>query len=204
MAKPDEIRQKLRRAAMRLLSETGANQVSVSALAKAAGVARGTVYNNMPNPAIRYDELTGEMVDRLTAQLSRALEGRPDPAEKLSLLIRLMLRKAAEDPVWAGFVLRFVMVDQAMKLFWSGLPAQIMEEGRAQGRFAYGGIPLPSVTAHMGGAVLMAMFYIHNRQREWHSQGAETAELALRAVGLPAEEARRAAHCPLPAPPPSA
>lgn len=202
MAKAEQVRQRLRRAAMQVLAETGSNQVNVSELAKTAGVARGTVYNNMENPAIRYDDLSEGMAQGITDELTEALSHVEGPAEKISVLVRLMLRKASDDPIWTAFILRFVMVDDALKLFWARLPAEIVADGCEKGIFSVSDIPTAAVTSHMGGAVLLAMFYVHNKQREWQGLGEETARLSLQSLGMSAEEAIRLSACPLPETPP--
>lgn len=198
MSKSEQVRQRLRRAAMQVLAETGSNQVNVSELAKTAGVARGTVYNNMDNPAIGFDELAVDLAKTLTRDLRQALAPISDPVAKVSAMIRLMLKRAEADPVWTAFIMRFVLVDKSLKLFWAGLPAEIIEEGRAQGAFKADGFPTASITSHMGGSVLMAMFYIHNGQRDCDSLGRETVRLVLQSIGVDAETAKHAAALPLP------
>lgn len=189
---------RLYRAALRLLADTGAEQVSVSDLARAAGVARGTVYNNLERPGLRFDDLSRIIAPQTETALRQLVAPLQDPAQKLSVLIRAMLRQADSDPVWGAFILRFVLVDTTLQRFWSGLPAQILEEGRRAGLFHYEGIALPSLTSQMGGAVLMAVTYVHNRRRNWDELGRETAELVLRSAGVPHRQARTAARCPLP------
>ena len=45
---PAQVR--IHRAAMQLFAENGGRQVTVSELAAAAGIARGTIYNNFESP----------------------------------------------------------------------------------------------------------------------------------------------------------
>lgn len=192
------LQNRLWHAAIGVLSETGAEQVNISDLAKAAGVARGTVYNNLDTPTLRYDRLSAQMTNHSEAALADALSHVDGAANQISVLIRLMLRRADRDPVWAAFIARFVLMDPNLQKFWSGIPARILMEGRQAGTFFYDGIALDSVTSQMGGAVLMGIIYVHHGRMKWDAVGADTVRLVLRSVGLSEADATQATKCPLP------
>ena len=56
---------RIHKAALHLFAEKGASQVNVSELAQAAGVARGTIYNNLNST----DDLFEEIADQLEVEM---------------------------------------------------------------------------------------------------------------------------------------
>lgn len=183
-------------AALRLFAEKGAKQIAISDLAKEAGLSRGTIYNNLENP----DELFNILCDLMYLELrqtSLATDSEiEDPALRLALIIRKVIRRVYEEPDWGRFVAQFGMIDPRLGKFWGKLPHQLLRTGLEQGRFAYRPDQIHSVTALGGGAVMGATSLVLGGLLTWRKSGSDTAELILRSVGIPEEEAHALSTIP--------
>lgn len=73
---------------MHLFAKRKVTRLGITELADAAGMARGTVYSNVPDVDALFEEvaagLSGAMIERVVA----ALAGVTDPAERLSIGVR--------------------------------------------------------------------------------------------------------------------
>lgn len=190
---------RLHKAALQLFAERGVTQVNVSELAQAAGVARGTVYNNLSNP----DELFSEVATQLSADMNDRIAGSvrqlEDPARRLANGIRLFIRRAHEEPLWGRFVCRFALTNTTIQQIWAGQPRQDLMEGLDQGRFHFRREQLGSVVALLGAGVLGAIVLVLEGEKTWRDAGSDAAEFFLAAIGVPRAEAQALACADLPA-----
>lgn len=198
MVKTDRTRNRIYQAALEVFAETGADQLGVSELADAAGVSRGTIYNNLADPVVRYSDLSPILARELRQLIAHAFESEEDPAKRIAIAIKAIIRRAHVAPVWADFVIRHVLVDPELQRFWSTLPANELRRGREMGLFDFDLNELSSVTSVMGGSTLIGMLYVRQGVRGWRDSGVEIAELVLRSVGVPKTKARGYANVPLP------
>lgn len=191
-------RRRIQQAAIRLFAERGSAHVSMSDLAQAAGVARGTVHNNLESPEAFFSQiasdLAGEMYDRISLTSATVT----DPLERLSLGIRLYVRRAHDEPDWGRFLLRFAVSEQAMQSLWLGQPALDLQAGLESGRCQFRPDQLPSVISFVAAGVLGAISLVLDGHRTWRDAGVDAVEFCLRAVGVSAEEAARLANSDLP------
>ncbi len=169
-------------------------QVAVSDLAKEAGLSRGTIYNNVENP----DALFSQVCDLLYLELrqnARASDADvTDPALRLALITRKIIRRVHEEPEWGRFVAHFGMVDPRLGKFWGKLPNELLRAGLDSGRFSFRPDMIHSITALGGGAVMGATSMVIRGMATWRKSGSDTAELLLRAIGVPPDEAQALAH----------
>lgn len=183
-------------AALRLFAEKGSRQIAISDLAKEAGLSRGTIYNNIENP----DELFSIVCDLMyleLRQISMATDSDiDDPACRLALIIRKVIRRVYEEPDWGRFTAQFGMIDPRLGKFWGKLPNQLLRKGLESGRFDFRPDQIHSVTALGGGAVMGATSMVLGGLQTWRKSGTDTAELILRAVGIAPEEARTLSSLP--------
>lgn len=183
---------------MRLFAERGVTQVTVSDLAEAAGVARGTVYNNLQTTDSLFEEvatrLTTEMGQRIAASSAVA----SDPARRLADGLRFFVRRAHEDPVWGRFLVRFAVTTPTLRELLQGPPTSDLHAGIDEGRFALDHEQVLSAVAVLSAAALAAMSLVLEGHRTWRDAGSDAAELVLRGLGLPREEAQSIAHSVLP------
>jgi AcrR family transcriptional regulator len=189
---------RLQRVAMQLFAERGVTRITVSELAQAAGIARGTIYNNLQDVDSLFPEvatqLADEMID-LTASASASLD---DPAQRLANGIRYFVKRAHEDPLWGRFVCRFALSTESLQKMWAGQPVKDLHEGLDKGRYAFKREQLASAVSLVAGAILGSMTLVLDGRKTWRDAGSDAAEFVLAAIGVPREEARMLASMDLP------
>ena len=190
--------QRIHEAALRLFAEKGATQLTVSELAEAAGVARGTVYAHVESVDALFEQVAAELSREMRLRMSATLKGVDDPALHVAHVIRLHLRRAHEEPAWGKFFARFSLAEPALQVLWSGPALGKLQKGVVDGRFSLEAAQVPSIVAMLGGGVLAAMLLVLQGHRTWREAGRDAAELALRALGIAHKEARRLAGTELP------
>ncbi|HEY9065934.1 MAG TPA: TetR/AcrR family transcriptional regulator [Burkholderiaceae bacterium] len=192
--------QRIHRAAMELFAERGVTQVSVSELAEAAGVARGTIYNNLKQPEALFEAVAADLAAEMDRRIQQVLAGvaLQDPAARLAVGVRLWIRRAHAEPHWGRFITRFAFSNPSLQAIWSGPPMADVMHGIEQGRYACRPDQLPSVLALLAGTVLGSMFVVLEGHRTWRDAGADAVELILVALGVARDESRSFAAAELP------
>jgi AcrR family transcriptional regulator len=185
-------------AAMKLFAEMDVTRVSISDLATAAGVARGTVYNNLGGTGGLFEKVAAQLVREMTIRVTRSMDDVDDLAQRLAFGIRHYLRRAHEEPHWGRFLNRFGFSDTSLQTLWSTDPVQNLSEGIEAGRYLITREQLPSAVVMLAGTVLAAMLPVLEGHRTWREVSAEIAELLLVALGIPRDEARELAIRELP------
>lgn len=189
---------RIHRAALQLFAEKGATQITVSELAQAAGIARGTVYNNVPSPETLFARVASELAAEMTARVVASFTQSDEPPQRLANGIRFFIRRAHEEPHWGRFISRFAFNNDSLQSFWVGPPMRDVLEGLAQRRYDFRPEQLPSAMAMIAGSVLSSMFLVLEGHRTWRDAGSDTAELVLRGLGVDADDARRLSTADLP------
>jgi len=181
---------RIEEAAMRLFAERGVTQVTVSELAEAAGVARGTIYNQGRDVEKLFEHLATRLTDEMTKRVNETLGAIEDPARRLAIGIRLCVRRAHEEPTWGRFVSRFGVTAPTMRSLLAGGPARDLERGMRARRLVFRKTQMSSVLTMMSSSVLAAMAMVVDGHQTWREAGSSTAELFLRALGVEADDAR--------------
>ena len=184
---------------MKLFAEKGATQVSISELAASAGVARGTIYNNVGSLEHLFEEVAANLANEMTELVTRNFGDITDPALRLSIGTRLFIRRAHEEPDWGHFLMTFSFSSESVRELWAGQPMLDLLNGLGQGRYRVGPEQIPSVMAMIAGSVIAAMHLVRAGLKTWRDAGSDVAELVLRALGIEAGEARTLARAELPA-----
>jgi AcrR family transcriptional regulator len=184
-------------AAIRLFAENGGQEVSVSDLAKAAGIARGTIYNNIDRPEALFDEVAAKIAHEMHARIAASMNDIDDPAVRLSTGMRMFVRRTHDEPHWGRFIVRFGGNDDTLRRMMDAPPAVDIGRGIASRRFDVRASQLPSVVGMVGGVALAAMHAVLAGRQTWRVAGADASELVLRALGVPNVEARAIAQAPL-------
>ncbi|QRY77250.1 TetR/AcrR family transcriptional regulator [Pseudomonas sp. PDNC002] len=192
------VQRRIHQAALRLFAEKGANQVNISDLAQEAGVARGTIYNNLQSIDDLFHRVAGQLASEMHERVVKSFGDNADPALRLANGMRFFIRRAFEEPHWGAFINRFAMSDDSLRGMWFGPPMADLVSGVASGRYSIRGEQLPSAISMIAGTVLGSMFLVLEGHRTWRDAGSDAAELTLRALGVEAEEARRLASGELP------
>ncbi|NWB96962.1 TetR/AcrR family transcriptional regulator [Pseudomonas gingeri] len=193
------VQRRIHQAALRLFAKHGAIDVSIRDLANEAGVARGTIYNNNVQDM---DQLFETVAARLSAEMhervKKSFESITDPAHRLSNGVRFFIRRAHEEPQWGTFIHRFAINNAALREMFASQATKDLLDGLAIGRYAFRQDQLISLITLISGAALGSMFLVLEGHRTWREAGTDTAEFILRALGVPAQEARELAAQELP------
>lgn len=192
------VQKRLHAAALNLFAEKGVSEITVSDLAQVAGVARGTVYNNLVSIESLFADVAKELSSEMIQRVVSSADPQLDPALRMANGIRLYVRRAHEEPQWGRFLTRYALNTEALRDLWSGPPIQDMLTGLAQSRFSFDQSMITSVMGLLAGATLSAILLVLDGRKTWREAGSETAELVLRAIGIPSEEAHHLAHQELP------
>ena len=144
----------IHQAALRLFAERGVTQVTVSDLAEAAGVARGTVYNNMETVESLFEDVATRLTTEMEGRIAVSSAGTEDPAQRVADGIRFFVRRAHEDPSWGRFLIRFGASTPTLRGLLGGAPTVDLRLGSDTGRFQIRPDQLASAVAVMSGGVL--------------------------------------------------
>lgn len=198
--------ERIQDAALRLFAERGMTQVTVSELAAAAGVARGTVYNNLGSGSVSVEALFEEVATRLTREMDARVEASlariRDPAQRLANGMRFFVRRTHEEPVWGRFLVRFGGSSPTLRALLAGGATRDLALGSELGRFRVRPEQIPSAVAMASASVLGAQWLVLEGHRTWRDAGADVAFLVLRALGVPDADAQALAASDLPPLPP--
>ena len=198
MKSPAPAQARIYQAAMRVFATTGTTQVSVSEVAQEAGIARGTIYNNVANPDSLFEKVATSLGNEMHARVVASFEAIEDPAHRLACGIRFFVRRAHEEPQWGRFIARFAFTAGSLRAMLSGPPALDLQRGQETGRYSFRSEQLDSVIAFVGNVTIAAMFLVLNGEKTWREAGSDAAEFILRSIGIPPEEARALATTDLP------
>jgi AcrR family transcriptional regulator len=186
------------RAAMKLFAERGAMQLSVTDLAQAAGVARGTIYNNLGDLAGLFDAVALELALEISAGVVRAISVLDDPVQRLAAGIRLYILSATREPEIGRFLIRFGLSAASLRELWTGQPLADLIAGRAQGSYDFSESELDFFIAFISGAAIGAIAHTLEKPETRADAGMNAAERVLVALGLARDDARQKARATLP------
>jgi AcrR family transcriptional regulator len=201
--RPSPARRRIQAAAMKLFAEQGVTKVNVSELASAAGMARGTIYSNVPDIDSLFEEVAAELVRDMVDRVMLGFVGVDDPAHQLAIGVRLYIRRAHEEPLWGRFMSRFALSTASLQAVLSSDPAANLRAGMASGRYRIRAEQLQAVIGMLTGSTLAAMLPVLEGLGTWREVGSDTAELLLIVLGLDRDEAQRLAREELPVLPPA-
>jgi AcrR family transcriptional regulator len=186
-------------AALRLFAERGGDALTVSELAEAAGIARGTIYNNIRKPENLFGEVATALAAEMITRTEAAMEGLHDPVARIATGLRLFVRRAHDEQDWGRFLVRFALAHTALQNLMAGPPARDIRRAIENGRFKAGATTVPAMVTMLNGATLAAMNAVIHGEQTWRDAGSLTAELFLCAGGVARREARTLSRSQLPA-----
>jgi AcrR family transcriptional regulator len=195
---PTSAQNRIQEAALRLFAEKGSTQITVSALAEEAGMARGTVYNNIKKPHLLFESVATRLVDEMHQRIVSTFNPALDPAIRLANGIRFFIRRTHQEPTWGRFINRFAHSEESLKKLFAGPPIQDVLLGLSQKRYDFKREQLHAVGALIAGTVLSSMPLVLYGKGTWQEVGSDAAELVLRALGVASQEAKDLASLPLP------
>ncbi|MFD9325098.1 TetR/AcrR family transcriptional regulator [Streptomyces sp. NPDC060065] len=192
-----ETRQALVRAARQILAETGDTSASIQTIADRADVGFGTFYNHFESKAELFDAAVLDALEELGQAFDEYLRDVDDPAELVAGGFRLSARLADARPE-----LMQVLRHRGLSHLHSdsGLAPRAMrdvEVGIASGRFTITD-PTAAVTALGGSLLALVELRFAQPDRDGDEAASGLAEMLLRMLGVPPEDAREVAWRPLP------
>jgi AcrR family transcriptional regulator len=186
-------------AALRLFAERGGDELTVSQLAEAAGIARGTIYNNIAKPEDLFGEVANALAAEMIARTEAAMGDLCDPVARIATGLRLFVRRAHDEQDWGRFLVRFALAHSALQNLMAGPPARDIRRAIEEERFKIDAASVPALIGMLNGATLAAMNAVIHGEQTWREAGSMTAELFLCAGGIARREARSLARTDLPA-----
>lgn len=192
-----ETRRALVRAARQILAETGDTSASIQAIAERADVGFGSFYNHFESKTQLFDAAVVDALEEFGRAFDEALRGIDDPAELVAGGFRLSARMAGSHPE-----LMQVLRHRGLGHLHSdrGLAPRALrdlERGIATGRFS----PVePAVALSALGGTLLSLVELRFTRPDLDGDeaAASLAEMVLRMLGLPPDDAREVARRPLP------
>ena len=191
---------RIHRAALSLFAEKGSTAISVSELAEASGVARGTIYNNGLNPNSLFEDIAQQLTHEMNSRVIQTLGDEQDAALRIATGVRMYIRRAHEEPDWGRFICKFSFSSQSLMGLWTGeaSPLSDIHKGVETQRYSLRPDQLSAVMAIVAGSVLTSIFLVLEGHKTWRDIGSEVAELLLTALGLKQQEAFDLARIELP------
>lgn len=188
------IQTRIYRAAFLLFAEKGGIDITVSELAQKAGLARGTIYNHLSSTQTLFEEVATQLTREMTEFVLKATKDESDPARRLSIGIRLFLKKSHDEPDWGKFLIRFGLSSGTLKALWEGPLVEDLQNGIKSGKFKVGSDQTASVLTLIGASTLGSMSLVREGTKTWKDASAEIVELILKALGVPLVEAKKLAR----------
>lgn len=189
---------RIHQAALRLFAEKGVSQLNISDLAQEAGVARGTIYNNVETMEQLFEQVASHLSADMHRRVKASIESLDDPAQRLANGIRLFVRRTHEEPHWGAFMCRFALSNAALReMFYSQAGADLLS-GLASGRYQFRQEQLATVITFIASSSLGSMLLVREGHKTWRDAGADTAEMILRSLGVSIVEARAMSIAELP------
>ncbi len=184
-------------AARELFAANGLQETTIAEIAERADIAIGSFYNYFRT---KEDLLDALLEEELAGQL-RLLQARQakvsDPAEKISVAHRHLVRSARADPTWARLIVR---LEVPYRIAWGVLgraAEQDLLEGVEAGQFEVADTAL-ALKASGGALFAVIQAQLTGELGESADSDSQHAEGVLRSFGLDRSEAAEIARRPLP------
>ena len=173
-------------AAERLMRANGVEQVTIQDITEAADIGHGTFYLYFKTK----DEVLRPLIERLSeqvhARVDQAARGTRDPAVRMALGLRILLRTIAKDPLWGWYASRSGTSFGRLVADMGAPPDEDIRRGLDTGRFQ---IVDPKATSRFIDGALVGVIRLITEGANTDDLADHTAELVLRVLGVSAEEA---------------
>jgi AcrR family transcriptional regulator len=188
-------RARLLAAARQLFASRGMERTAIAEIAEQADIAIGSFYNYFATKEELLEALLAAELSKQPELLQIRQSQVRDPAEKISVAHRHLVRVAAADPDWAWLFLR---LDVPYRVAWSTLGEAAeddLREGLQAGRFH---VANPALALSASGGALLAVIHAQLDGAISPEADSEHAEGVLRSFGVDRAEAAEIARRPLP------
>jgi len=192
-----QTRRKLIDAARGFLAGDKQATVSIQDITDAADVGFGSFYNHFAGKAELFEAAVSEVLEELGQQLDDLSSTVDDPAMAFAQSVRLAARLGVARPETAQVLVRHGMAYMDADAGLAPRALRDIEAGVASGRFQVGDPRLALATT---AGALLAVLHVSlvNPEDVTDDTCDEMAELLLRLLGVPLDEAREIATAPLP------
>ena len=190
-------RARLQEAARRVFGRKGM-AVSINDVVEAAGISRPSFYNYYSTIEQVLESTTEDMVAELNTQIDASVRAVEDPAARIATGIRQYCKRAHDDPDWANFLLHFGLLNPHIIEVMRRSLLRDIELGLQSGRFPIGNDQVNGVFALIMGGALAAIMMIRRGVDGHVVIGQQTAQAALRALGIKVKDAAALSRVPLP------
>ncbi|MER7577672.1 helix-turn-helix domain-containing protein [Streptomyces sp. NPDC126514] len=194
-----ETRRALLRAARQILAETGDTGASIQAIAERADVGFGSFYNHFASKTELFEAAVADALEEFGQSFDDRLTGIDDPAELVAAGFRLSARMADSHPELMQVLRRRGLGHIHSDNGLARRARRDIEVGTASGRFS---IADPAVALSALGGTLLSLVELRFTRPDLDGDEAAVnlAEMVLRMLGVPPEDAHEVARRPLPAP----
>jgi len=193
--KKAKTRQNLVDAALRIYAKKGVGDLTLNELADEANVSHGTIYNYFRTREEVLEAVGIALADQLSQGISLLSIGIDSGAQRMSIGVRMFVRRAIADPAWANAVIHVIHYDQGIRSVVAANVRNDLQIGLRQGSFVYSDEEV--ALALVVSCAVGAMQSIVDGQRII-DHDIKLAEMVLKALGLSANEAHRVATLSLP------
>lgn len=193
--KRERTRRGLIDAAVRLFARKEVGEIALLDVATEAEVASGTIYNYFRSRDEVVEAVALALADEFSDKIALQNASIQRGARRLSVGVRMFIRRAMTDPDWASAVIRVVHIDQAMRSNIAGYVLADLRAGKEEGVLSYSdeGIALDLLVSCTLGAMRSAV-----EGRSIDEYDVLVAEMILKALGATPARARKLARLDLP------
>ncbi|WHM35444.1 TetR/AcrR family transcriptional regulator [Streptomyces sp. BPTC-684] len=192
-----ETRGALVRAARQILAETGDTSVSIQVIAERADVGFGSFYNHFDSKTELFEAAVRDALEEFGQTFDERLAGIDDPAELVSTGFRLSARMAESHPELMQVLRRRGLGHIHSDNGLARRALRDVEVGMASGRFT---AVDPVVALSALGGTLLSLVELRFARPDVDGDDAAVnlAEMVLRMLGVPPDDAHEVARRPLP------
>ncbi|NXY95172.1 TetR/AcrR family transcriptional regulator [Streptomyces sp. BR123] len=192
-----ETRGALVRAARQILAETGDTSVSIQVIAERADVGFGSFYNHFDSKTELFEAAVRDALEEFGQTFDERLAGIDDPAELVSTSFRLSARMAESHPELMQVLRRRGLGHIHSDNGLARRALRDVEVGMASGRFT---AVDPVVALSVLGGTLLSLVELRFARPDVDGDDAAVnlAEMVLRMLGVPPDDAHEVARRPLP------
>lgn len=183
----ERMRLRLLGAAVRIGAEKGPVALTIDDIVVGAEVARGSFYKYFPSIDALLIDVATEIANELIRLAEPVVQEFQDPAERVACGIRLVSRSAVERPAVAAFLVRLGWPDVHQPDVLLDFVRRDLAAGIRQRRFVR--MPIALALNIIAGSVLGASRCMLHEDCE-KDFAEQTAAAALRALGIPPDEAK--------------
>ncbi|WP_089106302.1 TetR/AcrR family transcriptional regulator [Streptomyces hyaluromycini] len=192
-----ETRQALVRAARQILAETGDTSASIQAIAERADVGFGSFYNHFESKTELFEAAVADALEEYGQAFDTHLAGIDDPAELVAAGFRLSARLTTSHPELMQVLRRRGLGHIHSDNGLARRASRDLRAGIASGRFT--ALDPTFALTGLGGVLLSLVELRFSRpDLDGDEAAANLAEMALRMLGVPPEDAHEVARRPLP------